>query len=135
MTAVNMRNVLVLLGIILTAGGVIYFATEFGVELSAWGRVLDLFLLGVVFVSLGYHFGSMGDPTELVERSGWRWLKVTNALYILGAVAAFAALIAFFAVPDLDAIWKVGITIGLGLGLILVAAWRWEKKHPKKDTG
>lgn len=133
MTAVHTRNVLVLLGIILTAGGIIYFGTEFGVELSAWGRVLDLFLLGVVFVALGAHFGATGDPTELVERSGWRWLKVTNALYILGAVATFAALIAFFAVPDLDAIWKVAITIALGLALILVAARRIEVKKHKAD--
>lgn len=128
MTNVQMRNVLVLLGIIITTGGVIYFGTEFGVELSDWGRVLDLFLLGVVFVALGAHFSQTGDATELVERSGWRWLRVTNALYILGAVAAFAALIAFFAVPDLDAIWKVAIAIALGLALILAAARRWGER-------
>ncbi|HUR69645.1 MAG TPA: hypothetical protein VM370_10395 [Candidatus Thermoplasmatota archaeon] len=125
MSSVQMRNVLVLLGIILTAGGILYFAVEFGVELSEWGRVLDLFLLGVVFIALGAHFNATGDPTELVERSGWRWLRVTNALYILGATATFAALIAFFAVPDLRPIWKVAIAIVVGLALILVAARRW----------
>lgn len=132
MSSVHTRNVLVLLGIILTTGGIVYFGTEFGVELSDRGRVLDLLLLGVVFIALGAHFAHAGDPTELVERSGWRWLKVTNALYILGAVAVFAGLIAFFAVPDLAAIWKVAIAILLGLGLILVASSRQGRGSPKR---
>lgn len=133
MTSVQMRNVLVLLGIILTAGGIIYFATAFGDRLSAWGRVADLFLLGVVFIALGAHVNTTGDPTEVLERSGWRWLKVTNALYILGAVSTFAGLIAFFAIPGLDAIWKVAIAIALGLALILAASRRWggDVKRPE----
>lgn len=126
MSSVQMRNVLVLLGIIITAGGILYFAVEFGGELSEWGRVIDLFLLGVVFIALGAHFSNAGDPTELIERSGWRWLRVTNALYILGAVATFSGLIAFFSVSDLRPIFKVAIAIVVGLALILAAARQWK---------
>lgn len=128
---VHMRNVLVLLGIILTAGGVVYFGVEFRDELSDLGRVLALVLLAVIFVALGAHYASRPDASEIVDQSGWRWLKVHNALYIVGAVSAFAALISFFALPDLDEIWKVAIAIALGLALILFAARRQGVKDGK----
>ena len=120
MSHVNLRNVLVLLGIVLTTAGIIYFATEFFDVISDWGRVLDLALFAILFVSLGVHFDQMGDDALVGER-GWRWLRVTNALYILGAFATLGAVIAFFA-TDIDRIWKVLVTILVGLGLILGAA-------------
>lgn len=122
--AVNFRNVLVLLGIVVTTMGLVYFGTEFLDIISDWGRFGSLVLLGIIFVSLGVHFEQSGDATELVERHGWRWLRVTNALYILGAVSAFASVIAFFAVDDVDRVVKVLVTIFAGLGLILFAAKR-----------
>jgi hypothetical protein len=120
MTSMNLRNVLTLLGIILTTAGVIYFATEFFGVISMWGRVLDLALFAVVFIALGVHFDEQGED-ELFGTRGWRWLRVTNALYILGAISTFAAVIAFFA-TDLDRIWKVLGTIAVGVLLILGAA-------------
>ena len=120
---VNVRNVLVLLGIIITTAGLIYFATEFVDLISDWGRFLSLGLLTVVFVSLGLHFDEQG-AAELIGHTGWRWLKVTNALYVLGAIGALATTIAFFAIDDLDRLWKVlGAILG-GLLLILFAARR-----------
>ncbi len=121
--AVNLRNVLTLLGIVITTGGMIYFATEFVDVISDWGRVLSLTLLGVMFVALGVHFEQTG-ASDVTTRSGWRWLKVNNALYILGAVSAFAGVIAFFSIDALDRLYKVAVTVVLGLGLILVAARR-----------
>jgi uncharacterized membrane protein len=126
--AVNLRNVLVLLGIVVTTLGLVYFAMEFVDVISEWGRVASLALLSVVFVSLGAHFEQVGAATELYAHTGWRWLKVNNALYVLGAVAAFSAVVAFFFIDDLDRIWKVSATIALGLGLILVAARRLEHR-------
>ena len=126
---VNLRNVLVLLGIVITTLGLGYFATEFVDVISDWGRVASLALLTVLFVALGAHFEQSGVDTAVVPHSGWRWLKVNNALYVLGAVAAFSAVIAFFVVDDLDRIWKVAVTIALGLGLILFAAQRLERRR------
>lgn len=120
MSALNLRNVLVLIGIVITTMGIVFFATEFSDLISGWGRVLDLALFAVLFVSLGVHFDEQGDD-ELIGHRGWRWLRVTNALYILGAIATFGTVIAFFA-TDLDRIWKVLITIVLGFALILGAA-------------
>ncbi len=131
--AVNFRNVLVLLGIVVTTAGIIYFATEFLDVVSEWGRVVSLVLLGVVFISLGAHYGETGDATEAVSKSGWRWLRVTNALYILGAVTTFGSVIAFFAVDELDRVWKVLITIALGVGLIIAAARRSGEHTLPKD--
>lgn len=122
MTAVSVRNVLVLLGIVVTVFGLAYFATEFIDVISDWGRVAAFVLLAVVFIALGMHFAQVGDATELLDRSGWRWLRVTNALYVLGAVCAAGSVIAFFAVDGVDRLVKVLVTIGLGIGLILVAA-------------
>ena len=121
---VNLRNVLTLVGILVTTLGVVYFSTEFIDVISDWGRVLSLVLLCVMFVALGVHFDQTREGAELVGHSGWRWLKVNNALYLLGAIAAFAAVVAFFLIGDLSRLWKVGVTIALGLGLILVAARR-----------
>ena len=134
MSGVHTRNVLVLMGIIVTVFGLVYFATEFIDVISDWGRVASFVLLAVVFVSLGMHFGQAGDPTELVDRGGWRWLRVTNALYILGAVCAGGGVIAFFAVEGVDRLVKVLVTIGLGLGLILVAARRVDRR-PRDPAG
>lgn len=123
--AVNFRNVLVLLGIVITTVGLGYFAFEFSDVISDWGRVLDLVLLAVIFVALGVHLEKHGDASEAIERTGWRWLKGTNALYVLGAVSAFGAVVAFLAVDDLHRLVKVLVTLVLGLGLILVAARRY----------
>lgn len=120
MSSVNLRNVLILLGLVLTTMGVFYFAMEFFDVISTWGRVLDLALFAVLFIALGVHFDQQGED-GLVGHRGWRWLRVTNALYILGAIATFGTVIAFFA-TDLDRIWKVLVTIVVGLGLILGAA-------------
>lgn len=121
---VNLRNVLVLLGIIITTSGLVYFATEFVDLISEWGRFVSLGLLTVVFVSLGVHFDHTPDATALVGRRGWRWLKVTNALYVLGAIGALSTVIAFFTIDELDRIWKVlGAIVG-GLALIMAAARR-----------
>lgn len=126
--AVHVRNVLVLLGIIVTSAAIIYFATEFGRELSEWGRVIDLLLLSVVFISLGVDAATRGDATELVEKGGWRWLRVTNALYIIGAIAAFGTVIVFFGVGTIRPVFKVLIALAIGLALIMVAAWRFGGK-------
>lgn len=125
---VNVRNVLVLLGIIVTTAGLIYFATEFVDLVSDWGRFLSLGLLTVIFVALGLHFDQSPDAGGLVGYSGWRWLKVTNALYVLGAIGALSSVIAFFAIDDLDRIWKVLGAIFGGLALILFAARRRGKR-------
>lgn len=119
----HLRNVLTLLGIVITTAGMVYFAVEFVDVISDWGRVAALVLLGVMFVALGVHFEQAG-AAEVTSRSGWRWLKVNNALYILGAVSAFAAVVSFFAIDELDRLYKVAATIVLGLGLILLAARR-----------
>lgn len=121
--AVNLRNVLTLLGIIITTAGMIYFAVEFVDVISEWGRVVSLILLAVVFIALGVHFEQTGGD-EIATQRGWARLRVNTALYILGAVSSFAAVVAFFAVDDLDRLYKVAATIVLGLGLILAAARR-----------
>lgn len=128
--AVNLRNVLTLVGIVVTTLGLVFFATEFVDVISDWGRVASLALLTVVFVSLGVHFEQTSEGAALAPHSGWRWLKVNNALYLLGAISAFAAVVAFFAIDDLDRLWKVAATIALGLALILVAARRLDRRPP-----
>lgn len=128
--AVNFRNVLVLLGIVVTTVGLGYFAFEFVDVIGPWGRVLDLVLLATIFVALGVHLEQHGDASEVVERTGWRWLKGTNALYVLGAVSAFGAVVAFLAIDEIDRLWKVLGTLALGLGLILVAARRYGRAGP-----
>mgnify|MGYP000085347879 CR=1 FL=1 len=129
MTALNFRNVLVLLGIIVTSAGLIYFSVEFVDLISEWGRVLSLLLFGVLFVALGFYFDAQPESSELVATRGWRWLRVDNALYLLGAVTSFGSVIAFFAVDEIDRVWKVLIVIGLGLGLILAAGRFVSRRH------
>lgn len=131
--AVNLRNVLVLLGIIITTAGLIFFAVEFVDLISDWGRFLSLGLLTVVFVALGVHFEESTDPTELVGRPGWRWLKVTTALYVLGAIGALSTVIAFFAISELDRVWKALGAIFGGLALILAAAKWWGGHRPRPE--
>jgi hypothetical protein len=119
-----MRNVLILLGIVVTSLGMIFFATEFIESLSDWGRVASLVLLTIIFVSLGVYFEVAPQSDELVDKSGWRWLRVTTALYILAVVAAFASVIVFLTIEQLDRLVKVSVTMVLGLALILVASRR-----------
>lgn len=125
----NMRNTVVLLGIIVTTIGVIYFATAFAGIISEWGRVLDFFLLAVVYISLGLHFASLETGTELVHARGWKWLRTTTAFYILGLVGGGATVIAFLNVDAVDRALKLLIVVVLGLGLILAAATRWNTKR------
>lgn len=132
MTTVNLRNVLVLLGIIITTAGLVYFATEFVDLISEWGRFASLGLLTVVFIALGAHFTQSGDATEIVGTHGWRWLRVTNALFVLGAIGTLATVIAFFTIDDVDRIYKVLFAILGGLALILVAARRKRLEHTEK---
>jgi hypothetical protein len=126
-TFFNFRNVLVLLGIIITTVGLIYFATEFADIISDWGRVVDLSLLTVIYVALAVHFGASEDADLILGKRGWRWLRVTTALYILGLVAALSAVVAFLSVDDLSRVVKLLATILVGLALIIVAAWRFQK--------
>lgn len=122
--ALHTRNVLVLVGILITAAGIIYFATEFIDRISEWGRLLAMVLLAVFFVALGVHFEQQGEGDELSARHGWRWLRVGSALFILGIVSAFVAAIVFLSMDEVDRVFKVLATIVVGLGLILFAARR-----------
>lgn len=119
-----LRNVFILLGIIVTVIGLIYFASELIDRLSDVGRVLSLVLLTVMFVSLGRHFEGSSEGDEVVDRAGWRWLRVTSALYLLGLVASVTAVFVFLALDGLDPLAKAGATLFVGLGLILWAARR-----------
>ncbi len=123
-TVFHLRNVYVLLGILVTSIGIVYFALEFVERLSEWGRVAGLALLGVMFVALGRHVEAGGEASEIVDARGWRWLRVTTALYVLGIVAAFATVITFLSIDELDPLWKLAATLVAGLGLIAWAARR-----------
>ena len=122
--ALPLRHVLVLLGIVVTTAGLVYFATEFSRRLEDWTRVASLVLLSVVYVSLGVHFDRTGLGGGVVERPGWRWLRATTALYIIGVVAAFTAVVVFLGIDRLDPVVKVFAVLLLGTGLILAAARR-----------
>lgn len=124
----NIRNTVVLMGVIVTTIGVVYFATEFADIISEWGRVLDFALLTVVYVSLGLHFAHLETGTELVHARGWKWLRTTTAFYILGLIGAGATVIAFLNVDAVDRALKLLIVVALGMGLILVAAQRLGKR-------
>ena len=115
----NFRNVLILLGIIITTVGLVYFATEFSDIISDWGRVLDLALLTVIYVSLGVHFSETEDSTTVIARKGWRWMRVTTALFLLGLVAGFSGVIAFLSVDALSRVVKLLTVVVLGLALIV----------------
>lgn len=121
----HFRNITILLGVIITAVALIYLATEFLEQISQWGRVLSLVLLTSMLVSLGRHFEEAGEETALLDTSGFRWLRVTTAFYILGLLAALTAVIVFLTLDDLDPIVKVLATLVVGVGLILVAARRY----------
>lgn len=117
-----MRNVTILLGVVITAAALVYLATNFMYRISEWGRVLSLALTTVMLVSLGRHFESGGEETELIDRSGWRWLRVTTAFYVLGILAALTAVIVFLGIEELDPVIRALIALAIGVGLILVAA-------------
>lgn len=120
----NLRNVLILLGIIISGIGIVYFATTFIDRLSDWGRVLSLLLLTVIFVALGRHFEEGPDAGLLVERRGWRWLRIPTALYLLGLLATLTGILVFLGIEDLDPVFKALGAVAIGLGLILWAARR-----------
>jgi uncharacterized membrane protein YkvI len=125
----HMRNVTILLGVVITAVAVLYLATEFLERISQWGRVLSLVLLTVMLTSLGRHFEGAGEENELVDRSGWRWLRVTTAFYALGILSALTAVVVFLGIDDLDPVIKALVALAIGVGLILAAA---RKFGPRK---
>ena len=118
----HFRNVVILLGILVTSAGIIYFSTEFIDRISEWGRLASMLLLTTFFVALGLHFEQQGERDELSARPGWRWLRVGTALFILGLVSGFIAAVVFLSMDDIDRVVKVLVTIGAGLAMILVAA-------------
>lgn len=126
----NFRNTLILLGIIITTVGLIYFATEFTDIISEWGRTISLGLLTVIYVSLGLHFARTTESDALVQRPGWGWLRVATALYLLGLVGGFSTVMSFLFIDEIDRVWKVLSTILLGLVLIVVAARFFGRRHP-----
>lgn len=125
----NFRNMLILIGIIITAVGIIYFATVFIDRISDWGRLASTVLLVVVFVSLGLHFET-GPEGRRGHGEGWTWLRVTTALYVLGLLSALVAVVVFLTMDAIDRVVKVLVTILFGLALILVAAKRFGLKPP-----
>lgn len=127
--AFHLRNVILFLGVIITTVGLIYFATAFSDLISDWGRVASLVLLTVIYVSLGLHFAQNVDDDALIDRPGWKWVRVATALYILGLVAAFSAVISFLVIDELSRITKVIVTILFGLFLIVYAASRFQGKR------
>ena len=127
----NFRNTLVLLGIVITTIGVIYFAFEFADVISDWGRVIDFLLLTVAYSAMGLHFASIETSPELMHARGWRWLRTTTAFYILGLVGGAATVISFLSVDGVDRALKLLVIVALGLGLILFAAQRIKPSSPK----
>lgn len=126
----NFRNLLILVGIAITSIGLIYFSTEFIDRISDWGRLSSMLLLTILFVSLGAHFEAGPEAHDASALGGWRWLRVTTALYVLGLVASIVAVIVFLGMEEVDRILKVLVTILFGLGLILVAARRYGLRPP-----
>lgn len=123
------RNMLILIGIVVASIGIIYFATVFIDRISEWGRLASTVLLVIVFVSLGLHFEAAEDaPHDL--RSGWEWLRITTALYVLGLLSALVAVVVFLGMEQVDRVIKVLATILVGLGLILVAGKRYGLRPP-----
>lgn len=122
----NMRNLLILVGILVTSIGLIYFATEFIDRISDWGRLASMVLLAILFVALGAHFETAPDAHD----AAWPWLRVTTALYVLGLVASVVAVFVFLTIDEVDRMLKVLLTILFGLGLILLAARRYGLRPP-----
>ncbi len=129
----DVRNVLLLVGVLVATIGTVYFATEIRTRVSDGGRVLALVLLGVMYASLGHHFERQGSLGVAVDKRGWRWLRVTTMLYMLGVLAAVAALFVFLSIDAVDRLLKAGVAIGLGLALILVAAWHMSSDPPPEE--
>lgn len=126
-TVFNLRNVLLLVGVLIASIGTIYFATEISNRVSEWGRVVSLLLLGVVYGALGHHFETVGRSGVVLDRKGWRWLRVTSVLYLLGILAAGASIVVFLGIDGLDRLLKAAIVIVFGLALILFAANRFQE--------
>lgn len=120
----HMRNVVVLLGLVVTAVALVYLATELMDRISEWGRVLSLVLLTILLLALGRHFEADPDATGIVERPGWHWLRVTTAFYVLGLLSALTAVIVFLTIDDLDPIIKTLVALAVGIGLLVGAAKR-----------
>ncbi len=127
-TVFNLRNVLLLIGVIVASIGTIYFATEISDRVSDWGRVVSLLLLSVVYGSLGHHFEVTGQWGLLVDKKGWRWLRITSVLYLLGILAAATSIFVFLGIDAIDRLVRAAIVIVAGLALILLAASRFQDR-------
>lgn len=127
-TVFNLRNVLLLIGVIVASIGTIYFATEISDRVSDWGRVVSLLLLSVVYGSLGHHFEVTGQWGLLVDKKGWRWLRITSVLYLLGILAAATSIVVFLGIDAIDRLVRAAIVIVAGLALILLAASRFQDR-------
>lgn len=127
-TVFNLRNVLLLAGVLVASIGTIYFATEISNRVSEWGRVVSLLLLSVVYGALGHHFETTGRSGVVLDKKGWRWLRVTSVLYLLGILAAGASIVVFLGIDAIDRLLRAAIVIVFGLGLILFAASRFEDR-------
>ncbi len=119
----HLRNVLVLVGIVITGVGIIYFASEFIHRLSDWGRVSSLVLLGIVLLSVGRWFELTGQG-EIVEKEGWRWFRIPTALYLLAILSLLTAVIAFLAIDRVDRLVKAAVAILVGLTVLILGASR-----------
>lgn len=124
-TIFHLRNVTVLIGLLVAGVGVVYFATEFMDRISPWGRLVSLVLLAVVFTALGRHYEAH-EPREPARRGGWRWLRVPAALYVLGLLAAFVAVIVFLGLEGVDRLVKAGVAVAVGLLLVVYGARRFD---------
>lgn len=130
-TVFNLRNVLLLIGVIVASIGTIYFATEISDRVSDGGRVVSLLLLSVVYGSLGHHFEVTGQWGVLVDKKGWRWLRITSVLYLLGILAAATSIVVFLGIDAIDRLVRAAIVIVAGLALILLAAsWFQDRDAP-----
>lgn len=132
-TVFHVRNVLVTIGILVAGVGIVYFATEFIDRISPWGRLASLVLLAVMCTALGRHFETSSEEAALVDRDGWRWLRVPTALYLLGLVAAFAAVIVFMGLDDVDRLLKAAVAIAVGLAIVVLGARRFDEP-PAEDA-
>lgn len=121
-TIFHLRNVLVVIGILVAGIGIVFFATEFIDRISPWGRLASLVLLAVLCTSMARHFEQEETDASLVDREGWRWLRVTTALYVLGLVAALASVIVFMGIDELGRLTRVAVAIALGLAIVVLGA-------------
>lgn len=130
----HLRNVLLIAGVLVASAGTVYFATELHHRLSEAGRVLSLLLLSLVYGGLGHHFQDDDADGLVVEKRGWRWLRVSTILYGLGLLAAATGVIVFLSIDALDRLVKAGAVIALGLALILLAARRFGGPEPGEEA-